>query len=301
MKNKMKREVNIHRITRFVIQVAFFVLLPALFSAAFNGVKYFANQMFKQGVFSWNPFLAILVALLVSTIVFGRFFCGYACSFGSLGDWLFSCSAFIQKKLFKKVFKLPGIAIKVLQYLKYVILIGILATCLTGTYSYIGQADPWELFGQFRAGNFSIGGQTYMAIALGLIIVGMLLVERFFCLFLCPMGAVFALMPMVPLTLFNRKKEECLKGCSLCVKNCPADISLGEPHSRHGECFQCGKCSVKCPKENVRLGFRKVKGTGIVLTLVKAALLLAVCYPLMNNLEWFDTALQYLTDFFKNN
>jgi polyferredoxin len=273
---------NFHRITRLVIQAAFFILLPALFPAAFNGVKYLANQIFNQEGFSWNPFLATLVVLLASTILFGRFFCGYACAFGSLGDWLFACSAFVQKKRFKKVLTLPGKAVRGLQYLKYVILIGIVVACLTGTYSSIGPADPWELFAAFRAGVFSISGRTYMAITLGAIVVGMLFVERFFCQFLCPMGAVFALMPMLPLTIFSRKKEACIKGCSLCTKTCPADIALGEPHSKYGECFQCGKCSVKCPKENIRLGFRRLKGTEIGLTVGKAAVLIAVCYPLMN-------------------
>jgi len=280
----LTRAVLVHRsaITRFVIQVAFFILLPALFSAAFNGVKYLANQMHQQDAFTWNPFLETLVILLASTVLFGRFFCGYVCSFGSVGDWIFSCSAFVQKKLFKKVFTLPSKVIKGLQYLKYVLLIGIVAACLTGTYSYVSPADPWELFAFFRAGDFSISGRTYMAITLGLIVVGMVFVERFFCQFLCPIGAVFALMPMLPQTIFNREKEDCIKGCSICIKTCPADISLGEAHSKYGECFQCGKCSVKCPKANLRLGFRRLRGTEIALAVIKAALFIAVCYRLMN-------------------
>jgi polyferredoxin len=282
-KSAIAKQVTIRSaVTRLVIQAVFFILLPALFSAAFNGVKYLANQIGQQEAFTWNPFLAVLVVLLASTILFGRFFCGYACSFGSLGDWLFYCSAFIQKKIFKRVLTLPEKIVKGLQYLKYVILIGIVAACLTGTYSDIGPADPWELFAAFRAGNFSLGGQIYMSITFGLIVIGMLFVERFFCQFLCPMGAVFALMPLFPLTIFNRKKEDCIKGCHLCVKTCPADISLGEVHSKYGECFQCGKCSAKCPRGNIRLGFRKWRGTEIALPVAKAALLIAVSYPIMH-------------------
>jgi polyferredoxin len=110
----------------------------------------------------------------------------------------------------------------------------------------------------------------------------MVFVERFFCLFLCPMGAVFALLPLFPPLIFNRKKEACIPGCAQCTKTCPAAISLGEPHSKYGDCFQCGKCAVKCPKGNVRPGVRALEGTEIWLVALKSALLFALCYPIMH-------------------
>ena len=278
----MIKKLNIYSIIKFVIQLAFFISMPALYSAAFSGIKYIAIQIHSQEMIVWNPFLSTLAVLLVSTIIFGRFFCGFACSFGSVGDLLFTCSTLIQKKFRKKIFILPDSAIKYLNYLKYVVLIGIIALCLTGTYSYISQADPWEIFASFRAGNFAINGR-YIALAILIaIVIGMCLVERFFCQFLCPMGAVFALMPSLPFLIFNREKKDCIPGCTICIKTCPASISLGEKHSRYNDCFQCGKCSVKCPKKNMRLGIRKLLGTEVWLTAGKAVILLVVCWPLMN-------------------
>lgn len=278
----MKKIINKQNLPRLIIQIAFFISMPALFSTAFSGIKYLADQIYKTETISWNPFLATLIVLLAYTIVFGRFFCGYACAFGSLGDWLYSISAFLQKKIRKKPIMIPDKAINRLLYLKYIVLIIIVVLCLTGTYSYVSSADPWELFASFIALRFDMSGKVISAILLGGIVIGMLFVERFFCMFLCPMGAVFALMPIIPFTTFNRKKSECIPGCTLCEKTCPASISFGEKDSKYGDCFQCGRCSVKCPKENIRLGFRKFKGTEIGIVALKAALLFAICYPLMN-------------------
>lgn len=280
----MKKKFPVHGFLRFLIQLAFFIFLPALFSSAFAGARYLAEQIHKQELISWNPFLTALVILSACTILLGRFFCGYACIFGSIGDWLYTCSAFVQGKLLKRTLLLPDKVIRALQYLKYFVLIGILAACLTGTYHYISAADPWELLASFWSSNINISSKTmYAAILLGLILIGMCLAERFFCQFLCPMGAIFALLPILPYTTFNRDSKECIKGCTICKKTCPASVTLGEPESRYGDCFQCGKCSIKCPKENVRLGYKKFKGTEVALTLAKAALLFAVCYALTNS------------------
>lgn len=279
---KTKKKIQLFVIIRFLIQLVFFLCLPALFSAAFNGIKYVANQIHNQALITWNPFLTTLVVLLGFTVIFGRFFCGFACAFGSLGDWLFACSSALQKMIRKKVWKLPQKAISILSYGKYLVLAVIIALCLTGNYERISAADPWELFASFIAGNFAIATRYYALAVLLFIIIGMLLVERFFCQFLCPMGAVFALMPMFPFFTFNRQKDDCIPGCSLCTRTCPAAITFDEENSRYHDCFQCGKCSEKCPKQNLRLGIRKLRGTEIWLMIAKAAILFAICYPLMN-------------------
>ena len=277
----MKIKITPYKVTRFAIQIVFFIFMPALFSVAFNGIKYLADQIHKTEMISWNPFLATFIVLLAFTVIFGRFFCGFACAFGSLGDWLYTLSSLVQKKTRKKVFKLPDKVISKLLYLKFIVLIAIVGACLLGVYSQISYADPWELFASFRSGNFSLSGKAISGVIFLLIILGMLLIERFFCMFLCPMGAVFTLLPVLPFTAYNRKKNECIPGCTICKKTCPASISLGENDSNHGDCFQCGKCSMSCPKDNIRPAIRKFKGTEVWISLIKGAILFAVCYPLV--------------------
>ena len=91
---------------RLAIQILFFLLFPSTFTSAFNGVKYIFTQIGLGSSVALNSFLAVLIALCVYTIVFGRFFCGYACAFGTMGDLLHKLYLFICKKMKKKTFKL---------------------------------------------------------------------------------------------------------------------------------------------------------------------------------------------------
>ena len=260
----MKKKLKIYAIVRIVIQLIFFIFMPAVFSTAFMGAKYIAEQIAGREVIALNPFVETLIVLLIVTVLFGRIFCGFACAFGSLGDWVFGISAVIQKKFRKKVFKMPAKIITKLRYVKYLVLIVILATCVSGQYSIIAKYDPWEVFASIISGKFSIAKSSiWVIVLLGVIIIGMCLVERFFCIFLCPMGAIFSLMPMLPWTTFGKDKEKCIKGCKLCVNTCPATISLSEENSKDGECFQCGRCALKCPKKNIRRGFQKITKNSI--------------------------------------
>ncbi|MFQ9387568.1 MAG: 4Fe-4S binding protein [Coprococcus sp.] len=102
-----------------------------------------------------------------------------------------------------------------------------------------------------------------MLCLLVLIMVGMAVQERFFCRFLCPMGAVFSWLPMLPFFTLKREREQCIKGCSACTKQCPSDIGLPEVGSLNvsGDCFQCQKCIDTCPRAEYSLriaGYRKV-------------------------------------------
>ncbi len=274
---------------RAVIQVIFFITAPGLFSAAFSGARYILEQMGAGELVELSVFVKLMLALLAYTIVFSRFFCGYACAFGTLGDALYGAVSFLRKQVRKKkaaagsagvaargLPKIPERVSSKLPCIKYILLAVILGTCFFGYYSKLSPADPWELFASFTAGSFSLKGSALAAAVLGVILVGMCCVPRFFCRFLCPMGAIFALMPVIPVFVPVKDKENCIKGCSLCRKNCPAALSLEEGS---GECFQCGACLDVCPKQNVAIGLKKLRGTEIPAVLLKAALLFAICWP----------------------
>ena len=87
-----------------------------------------------------------------------------------------------------------------------------------------------------------------------LILIGMCTQEIFFCQFLCPMGAVFAMMPILPSALFNRNRDKCPSKCGLCRKRCPAHLEIDEDTPLSGECFCCHACQVTCPRKNIQIG-----------------------------------------------
>ena len=97
-----QKENRRRTLLRSAVQLFFFLLMPGAFTAGFAGVKYIFTQVGSGSVIEMNGFLKVLLMLLLFTVFFGRFFCGYLCAFGSLGDALYALFGFIRKKLFKK-------------------------------------------------------------------------------------------------------------------------------------------------------------------------------------------------------
>ena len=81
-----KKRKQIVSYLRAGIQLLYFLFLPSVFTAAFNGVKYIFTQLGHGEKIEMTAFVAALLLVCAFTIVFGRFFCGFACAFGSLGD-----------------------------------------------------------------------------------------------------------------------------------------------------------------------------------------------------------------------
>lgn len=86
MKKINKRKIQ--KYIRMIIQLIFFTIMPSIYTTAFSGVKYIFTKIGNGQQVELTSFVTILIVLCLYTIVFGRFFCGFACAFGSLGDYL---------------------------------------------------------------------------------------------------------------------------------------------------------------------------------------------------------------------
>ncbi|MFQ9516183.1 MAG: 4Fe-4S binding protein [Eubacterium sp.] len=249
------KKAAILRYGRIVVQILFFIFAPALFSQAFGGIKEIFTSMGSGTVIEVSVFVTKLIMLCLLTILCGRIFCGWACAFGALGDWIFEIVQLILKKLKIKPFKIPLKIVPYLQKVKYIILILLLVLCFAQQNAMITQYSPWTPFSLWTAGNFKVAGLGGAIVLLLLIFIGMGIHERFFCQFLCPMGAVFSLLPEIPFLALKRKKEECIPNCQACRMQCPVKIKLDESPTADGECIRCGRCTTVCPKKNI--GFRE--------------------------------------------
>ena len=127
----MKKRQRKVRLIRAAVQLAFFIVAPALFSTAFAGIKSIFQAIASYQPVTWNSFLDVTGALLLLTILFGRHFCGYACAFGSLGDALYEATLFVRSKVFhkKKRHGYPEKTVRILQKVKYNVLHAKLNVC----------------------------------------------------------------------------------------------------------------------------------------------------------------------------
>lgn len=187
------------------------------------------------------PYYALGMILLFG-ILLGRLICGFLCPFGLLQEVL----AWIPVKKIKK-----SRVTYYLSYLKYVILVVfcVLIPLLfqtPGFCKYICPAGtleggiPLVLLGD---GLRSLIGKlfTMKMTFLVLILVGCIFLHRFFCRFLCPLGAFYSFFHKVAVVRMVVDESKC-NGCGRCVKECPMDIrQVGDR-----ECVYCMKCSEHC-------------------------------------------------------
>ncbi len=179
----MKKRQRKIRLIRAGIQLLFFIFAPALFSTAFAGVKSVFQAIAAHQAISWNSFLDVTAVLLVVTCLFGRHFCGYACAFGSLGDALYELTVFIRQKVFHKKGRhgYSEKAIRILQKVKYIWLLVLLVSILTGWYSKLQGMSPWDVFSMLTAGRLPGAAYKVGIVLLILLMIGMCTQERFFC------------------------------------------------------------------------------------------------------------------------
>ena len=307
MAAKRIRTRRIHRGVRWFSQAVFFLLAPTLSSAGFNGVKAVFEAIGAGNAVELSAFVMLMVALLAFTCVFGRFFCGYACAFGTLGDVVYMLFTPLRRLLKIPDKVLPAKVQRALQYLKYLVLAGVCALCFAGWWGYVSPHSPWTTFGVLLELNVEGLGAAAIAV-LAVLVVGMALVERFFCQFLCPFGALFSLMPVLPFSAYRRDASKCSPRCGMCRKACPVNIFPDADEFCAGECISCGRCCDGCPTTNIaivklgrhasddksaarraraggflanlKVGVLRIKGDEVACTLVKMLALLVVCWLL---------------------
>ena len=240
-----KTKLQALRWQRLAIQIIFLIFAPQTFSLAFAGVKQIFAAIGQMEAFETNTFFILMVMLLAFTVVFGRFFCGFLCAFGTIGDILYQLGDALCKAVHLKRPRMPLALENKLRYLKCVVLAFFLLTSIAGLTSTISMYSPWTAFGRLLSLNIS----ELNVVGLGLLVLialCMIFKERFFCEFLCPLGAIFSLLPVLPFSIFRRDLKRC-NNCGACRHNCPVSITVPGEGSQMGECISCGRCAQVCP------------------------------------------------------
>lgn len=268
-----KKNVRTLDLVRLVIQIIFLIIAPAPFSTAFAGLKGLAVKVGEGDSLAMSAMLKLCLALVVFTIVFGRFFCGWACAFGTYNDIVNRIARRLKIKQIKNE-KLD----KYLPKVKYGVLVLILGLCAAGLRSLTNGTSPWDVFAKILALNFHFSGYAIGVVLLLLITVGAAFIERFFCRFLCPMGAIFSLAAVLAPVRLKKRETNCGK-CKACSSVCPGRIPLNQTETvKSGECYRCMKCTEICPRGNMQSYFGVTQVPEYVIIAVQTVVLLGLLY-----------------------
>lgn len=216
---------------------------PSVEAACPFGAIETAASFIREGAFLRNlaPSNWLALGLVVaSSLVAGRVFCGWACPIGALQDAL----AWLARRLYGRrgpyPWQPPRRLDRALRWLKVGVLGWVLWASLTAL------APPLAAFCPYRA-LFEIGRFSLFSLGLmGLLALCSMMIERFWCRYLCPLGAVLA--------LFNRLSPwrprvhaEACRQCGRCARICPAGIDPLRDGTGHAECLRCYACADGCP------------------------------------------------------
>jgi polyferredoxin len=201
-------------------------------------VNIFALTQWNLPTFRHNlAWYLFAIFTLVTTILWGRLYCGRVCAFGSMTQ--------LMDKIIPGAlrFEIPRRIEQRANYIKYGLLVGVVVYYLAkkdfAIYRYV---EPFWMF--------SREASTPLWIGLAVLLIATVFVRNLYCRFLCPVGAFLGLLSN--LTVFRIKRWSECNTCKICEKTCEWGAIRG-PKIIASECVRCDDCehlyndTEKCP------------------------------------------------------
>ncbi len=273
---------NLRRLTQlaFTLFIGFFVVkhflaeegTQATTSAEafcpFGGIETLYQYVISNGSFINHTHLSnlvLLVSVLVLTIIARGAFCGWICPLGALQEWVHLASLWLQKRIpvlghaMRTLKKSLGVRPTrlgmfpektlmwridtILRYGKYVVLAAIIAGTISAGYMIFRDYDPWSALLEIGALELTFG-----TVVLGITMLAALFVDRPWCRYACPLGAVIGLTSKLSPLRIQREGATCT-GCTLCDKRCPMGLAVTTMSDlTHHDCVMCLDCVDVCPQ-----------------------------------------------------
>ncbi|MBK03186.1 MAG: 4Fe-4S ferredoxin [Deltaproteobacteria bacterium] len=256
----------------FLLWVTWFSRLkgyPASLFLELDPLVTFATALSTHTVYRW---LWRSMWILIPTLMLGRLFCGWICPYGTLHNfigWVFNVrknKENIDVNRYRPIFQF-----------KYYVLMIFLVLAAFGSLQ-IGLLDPICLLARsyavalFPAWDFALPSSFSMlssapgatdqrlfdgAWFVGIMLMGLvgmnLVIPRFFCRVLCPLGAFLGVLSQFSLWRIERDLTKCTD-CDLCLRHCEG-ASSPQSALRKSECFVCFNCIDDCPEDALSYKF----------------------------------------------
>ncbi|MDO9526675.1 MAG: 4Fe-4S binding protein, partial [Gemmobacter sp.] len=207
------------------------VNLMALFGSLMTG--------FSWQAFMLDPLTFILWFSVAAALLFwGRgAYCGWLCPFGALQELLNRIGRFFGIPQWT----LPWGLHERLWPLKYMIFLGLFGVSLMSIEraEHLAEVEPFKTAIVLHF----VRAWPFVAYVAALLIAG-LFVERFFCRYLCPLGAALAIPARLRMFDWLKRYKECGNPCQTCAHQCPVQAIHPTGEINPNECINCLHCQV---------------------------------------------------------
>ena len=236
---------------KYATMMASVVYLGFMKSNLVSVVHIFGLMEWSFPLFRYNlSWYLLMIFTIVSTVFWGRLYCGRICAFGALTQ--------LMDKVVPSRFRLelPQRFERHAIYGKYALLVAaagyFLLTRDNSIYRYI---EPFWMFTR--------SGSAVMWLLLSLLLLTTVFIRNFYCRYLCPVGAALGLLSN--LTMFRIKRWSECSTCKICEKACEWGAIDG-PKVLASECVRCDDCEIlysdksRCPHWLIALKNRALGG-----------------------------------------
>lgn len=219
---------------------------------AFGGIETLLPYIFNGQLLKSTNLLnfSVLLGTLGVSLVAGRAFCGWLCGLGAIQDFI---AGWTRKLLGEKrhvrgkrsqtilPLRLPASIDRPLRYAKYIALIWIMIASLYAIYPPLREFCPVRSV-------FGLHMTTLLWVSLAVFLAGSILVDRFWCKYLCPLGATLALFNKISPVRIVSDNNHC-NNCGRCDIECSMDIQEVPNNLSDSECIRCLECMDTCARE----------------------------------------------------
>jgi polyferredoxin len=189
--------------------------------------------------------MILLLAFLLMSLLWRKAFCGWLCPVGTISEGLWK----LGRRVLRMNWGLPRWADLALRSLKY-ILLALFVYAVAGMSAASIRASlegPYGMVADVKMLNFfRFMGLTTLGTLTALVALSVL-IQNFWCRYLCPYGALMGLAALFSPARVQRDPERCID-CAKCARACPARLPVDRLLPvRSAECNACMECVAVCP------------------------------------------------------
>ena len=189
----------------------------------------------------------LLLTFVAMAFLLRKAFCSWLCPVGTLSEYLWRAGLKLMGRNFR-VWKMLDIPLRGLKYILLGFFVWAVSSMSANAIEAFMRSDYGVIADVKMLNFFRFMGETG-AIVVGILVIASVLIQNFWCRYLCPYGALLGLSSLLSPLGIRREPAACID-CAKCTKACPSSLPVDKLITvRSAECTGCLECVAVCPAQ----------------------------------------------------